>query len=241
MNKFSKISMDEYKIIPALSSHDLMTVIKHPNDWQKYLFEGYHDPVDEKLRARFDVGTLFHTMVLEPELLEKEYWFDRGQEWPLKDIHKQIVYADGSPVFIGADYTYNDLVMAKDQILASPDAAFLMFNLDKAEHSTDFKCPRTGLYFRGRPDAILKDGSVVDLKTASRNDEKSFMRSVDMFHYDMQAAFYCDVCETKDFYWIACSLKSHTVEVYKATDKQLGKGWEKNEYAKKRIMEYLNG
>ena len=69
------------------------------------------------------------------------------------------------------------------------------------------------------------DGAIVDLKTTQSIDAGDFARTVDNFHYDLQAAVYSELArqngvENPSFYWIAVeSEHPHDVAVYKASDK----------------------
>jgi hypothetical protein len=80
-----------------------------------------------------------------------------------------------------------------------------------------------GIKVKGMPDWAF-GGMIVDLKTTSGGvDATSFARTVDNFHYDMQAAMYVELVrqsgeENPQFYWVAVeSDNPYDVAVYAAT------------------------
>jgi hypothetical protein len=87
-----------------------------------------------------------------------------------------------------------------------------------------------GLDVKGLPDWWFGE-TVVDLKTTSGGvDAASFARTVDSFHYDMQAALYLELVKQQgeafpDFYWVAVESDSpFDVAVYRATPEILRVG-----------------
>jgi len=86
------LSSDEYHSFPnTFSSSQLKTILQDPE-----LFYGEYiaKTIPKKESNSFDVGTYFHTAVLEPELLEKECAvfmgsMKRGKDWDtFKEEHK---------------------------------------------------------------------------------------------------------------------------------------------------------
>lgn len=107
-----------------------------------------------------------------------------------------------------------------------------------------------GISLKGLPDWSF-GGTLVDLKTTSSLVSASdFAKTVDNFHYDLQAAVYCELAKqagdaNPTFFWIAVeSEHPHDVAVYKATERILEVGYAKLRHAlknvrKAQIGEYL--
>lgn len=90
-----------------------------------------------------------------------------------------------------------------------------------------------GIALKGLPDWGF-GGTLVDLKTTSSLVSASdFAKTVDNFHYDLQAAVYCELAKqagdvNPSFFWIAVeSEQPHDVAVYKATERILEIGYAK--------------
>jgi exodeoxyribonuclease VIII len=67
----------------------------------------------------------------------------------------------------------------------------LLDQIDQVEASTFWTDPATGVECRCRPDAILGNGMLIDLKTTD-DAGPGFQRSVAKYRYHVQAAFYGD-------------------------------------------------
>ena len=86
-----------------------------------------------------------------------------------------------------------------------------------------------GLPLKGLSDWYF-DGAIVDLKTTQSIDPGDFARTVDNFHYDLQAAVYCELArqngvENPSFYWITVESEyPHDVAVYKACERVIEVG-----------------
>jgi hypothetical protein len=121
-------------------------------------------------------------------------------------------------------------------------------------HMLESDKPLFGMYqgfqIKGLPDWSF-GGTVIDLKTTSGLvDSQNFARTVDNFHYDLQAAVYCELAKqagdcNPSFFWIVVeSDRPHDVAVYKATERILEVGYAKlnhalHNYRKAAIGEFL--
>lgn len=104
----------------------------------------------------------------------------------------------------------------------------------RAEMSAFWTDVETGIACKCRPDWLVRDGGaidgIVDLKTCADASAESFSRSIALFGYDVQAAFYQDGIRsvtgmTVPFYFIAVEKDSpHAAAVYRASDEMLEVG-----------------
>lgn len=98
-----------------------------------------------------------------------------------------------------------------------------------------------GMALKGLPDWSF-GGTLVDLKTTSGLVGASdFAKTVDNFHYDLQAAVYCELAKqagdtNPSFFWIVVeSDHPHDVAVYKATERIIEVGYAKLRHALKNV------
>tara|TARA_R110002020_G_scaffold57022_3_gene157204 strand:- start:250 stop:1017 length:768 start_codon:yes stop_codon:yes gene_type:complete len=76
-----------------------------------------------------------------------------------------------------------------------------------------------------RPDYYVEDKYVVDLKSCQDASPRAFKYDIFKYGWHIQAAFYMDVCEVNEFYFIA-SEKNHPYEcqAYKLSDDLINQG-----------------
>lgn len=98
-----------------------------------------------------------------------------------------------------------------------------------------------GIKVKGMPDWAF-GGMIVDLKTTSGGvDSEGFARTVANFHYDLQAAVYCELArqqgeESPQFYWVAVeSDVPYDVAVYRATERIIEVGEQKLDLALRNV------
>jgi len=179
----------------------------------------------------FDIGTYYHTAVLEPETLDAECAvflgkMRRGKEWDaFKEEH------EGKAIITKSDYA------KADRLIQSTLGNTILQNLmegGEAELSCFTKVQ--GLDTKVRSDFIDVDrGFIFDLKSTTGNakDYKSINKKIDDLDYDLSAALYIDAFNTvlgkdviKDFYWVVATKDEEfaNCQVYKATKKNLAVG-----------------
>jgi hypothetical protein len=139
------------------------------------------------------MGTLVHTAILEPHLLADLMVapkIDRRSaagkaEWEAFKIAsegKELVNADELELLerITAAVRENDA------------AAKSLDMLSEVETSIFWIDPETGIECRCRPDGILRNGVILDVKTTRGATPDSFAKSIAQYRYHVQAAFYGD-------------------------------------------------
>ena len=147
----------------------------------------------------FSFGTAVHELILEPETIDK---LPQGVD------------------------------IAKVQTLAKtfwnePYLKWLL-RFSKKEEVVLWTCPVTGLPLKSKLDIILRGRTVYDIKTTSASSIEQFTKSVLMYGYDRQAAFYMDSIGAKRFLFIALSkTKKNTVFIMEADSSLIESGRKK--------------
>ena len=159
----------------------------------------FNRPKCDKPLAAFSFGTAVHELILEPKTIEK---------------------------------LPQEVDIAKVQTLAktfwnTPKLKWLL-RFSRKEEVVLWTCPVTGLPLKSKLDIILKGRTVYDIKTTSASSIEQFTRSVLMYGYDRQAAFYLDSIGAKRFFFIALSkTKKDTVFVMEADSSFIESGRKK--------------
>lgn len=178
------LSNAEYHALDGISSSDVKIV--HAKSIAHWRHKNYKDsPV-------LDLGSAVHAMVLEPEksLIVRGPETRRGNEWKHA---KEEAESQGKLLLTEADF--DQAQRMAEAIMMTPRAA-RMFN-DKdclKEQSIITKCKHTGLTLKCRPDALLPEKAVIDIKTTQDASPRGFAKSVRGYGYDLQAWFYLYAC-----------------------------------------------
>jgi hypothetical protein len=199
----------------TFSSSQLKAILEDPEIfYKKYVIK---EIAKEELAA-FDIGTYFHTAVLEPELMEKECavfeGIRRGKAWDEfkeANAHKTIItkseYAQARTLI---DAVHASPVASNYLSRSKPEvSAFVTLTVYCGEvycqgkiltihgwKPTDFTPPpmATQITIKCRADA-LGDDFILDLKSTTGNvkNEHSMRSKVSSYSYDLSAAMYLDV------------------------------------------------
>jgi hypothetical protein len=199
----------------TFSSSQLKTILEDPElFYKKYISR----EIAREEMAAFDIGTYFHTAVLEPELMEKECavfeGIRRGKAWEsFKEDNK------GKTIITKSEYA-----QAKTIIDAVHSSEIAMGYLGQSESEvsayvtltvyagnvycegkvlgvdgwdeTEFTPPPTAtqITIKCRADALGED-FILDLKSTTGNakNEHSLRNKVSNYSYDLSAAMYLDV------------------------------------------------
>lgn len=177
----------EYHAQPGISKSGLDLINRSPAHY-KWAQDNPSDPT-----PAMRIGTLTHLAVLEPDRFDSECVvmpsMDRRTKAG-KELWEQFQ----------ADYPEHELLTSdehtrimgiRDAIRAHPMAKKLLDRITEVEVSTFWKDPVSGIECRCRPDAILDNGMLIDLKT-TRDAGQGFERSVKQYRYHVQASFYGD-------------------------------------------------
>lgn len=148
------------------------------------------------------LGTLVHTMILEPSLFKDKYFVLNRSELPFpestmaKKENKEFVESKKALGFEVLDYdVYEQVKSMAESVLSDP----LMRKYMAAgyiENSIYWSDPDTGLPMRTRPDLWVplanNKAAIVDIKTTDSAYATDFFSSVAKFYYPLQAAIQCD-------------------------------------------------
>ena len=237
-----KMSNAEYHALDYVSKSHLDEVSKSPfHYWDKYINP---DRVVIEPTKQMLLGSAMHTMVLEPDLFEKEYLIEpvnapkrpttvqRNAKKPSSQTLDAIAYweefdkkAVGKNLISIDDY--ERLTIMKQRIFDHPAASTILSLSGVAEQSYQWKDNQTGEICKSRPDFHTDDGTlIVDLKTTSDASELGFQKSVHNFRYHVQAGFYLrSIKEAEQFVFIAVESKPpYLVAVYNASPEMIAAG-----------------
>ena len=177
----------EYHAMPGISKSGLDLINRSPAHY-RWAQDNPSDPT-----PAMRIGTLTHLAVLEPERFDAEcvvmpQMDRRTKDGKLRWEEFQAQYPDHE--LLTSD-EHTRITAIRDAVRAHPMARKLMDRIEAVELSMFWKDPQTGVDCRCRPDAVLQNGTLIDLKT-TRDAGPGFERSVRQYRYHVQAAFYGD-------------------------------------------------
>ena len=237
-----RLTNAEYHALDYVSKSHLDEVNKSPyHYWDKYINPNRVIPEPTKQML---LGSAFHTLVLEPELFDKEYIVEsanapkrptetqRNAKKPSNQTLSAIAFWDSfddkakGKTFVSLD-DLERLTIMKQRVLEHPAASTILNMSGVTEQSYQWKDSQTGEICKSRPDFHTDDGTlIVDLKTTSDASELGFQKSVHNFRYHVQAAFYLrSIEEAQQFVFIAVESKPpYLVAVYNASTDMINAG-----------------
>ena len=237
-----RMSNTEYHSLDYVSKSHLDEVNKSPfHYWDRYINP---DRVVPEPTKQMLLGSAMHTMVLEPDLFEKEYLVESANapkrptaaqlnaKKPSTQTLDAIAYwkkfdekANGKNLISIDDY--ERLTIMRKRIFDHPAASTILNMSGVTEQSYQWKDSQTGEICKSRPDFHTDDGTlIVDLKTTSDASELGFQKSVHNFRYHVQAGFYLrSIEEAQQFVFIAVESKPpYLVAVYNASTDMINAG-----------------
>lgn len=213
-----------------LSSTVLKTLYKDPALYYDEYILGNKKPFANQ--AALTIGSLTHTMILEPHMRDKDYLFSPA--WRRNELKHKEFMASLSPDERRTVVTQPENENVKKLMEAYyrlPAAVELMKDTD-SEHTL---CTTIdGVRVKARFDAVnIEKGLLLDIKTTGRSsDTDSFKQTCADLSYDISAALYLAVAEEVyqrpfDFYFIVLSKADHTCDLYKTSYDTRIKGMKK--------------
>lgn len=200
-----------------------------------HLQAAWTDEDDDSKEA--DLGTVIHTLLLEPHRHDKALVVIDAEDWRKKaaqEARDEAREAGRIPILTK---TYRKAQAAVEAVHAHPIAAALLA-AGQAEQSWFAKDKPTGLYLKARPDFFTADRIIVDLKTVASAAPEFLQRRVYDGGWFQQAPWYCDVVErvdgrpAKGYAWVVVEQKPpHCVVVRRPTDTMLMHGHRLNQRA----------
>lgn len=178
------------------------------------------------------MGTLVHTAILEPHLLADLMVapkIDRRSAAGKAEWEAFKVVSEGKELV--TDDELSKLQAIRDAVHAHPAASRALGMIAEVETSIFWIDPATGIECRCRPDAILSNGLMIDVKTTRGASAESFAKSIAQYRYHVQAAFYSDGYEAaygqkpKGFMFIAVETESPFLTAcYVASEQMTSRG-----------------
>jgi exodeoxyribonuclease VIII len=178
------------------------------------------------------MGTLVHTAILEPDSMSdlivapkidrrtsagKAEW----EAFQIKSEGKELVTVD----------ELEQLESIRRAVWAHPAAGKALAMIREVETSIFWTDGGSGVDCRCRPDAVLSNGLIVDVKTTKDARPDEFAKAIANYRYHVQAAFYGDGYEAafgerpKGFAFIAVETEPpHLVALYVASEAMILRG-----------------
>ena len=193
------LTQQEYRAIEALGSTDIKTLLENP-----YLFKNgvKKEPTDNLI-----LGSVIHTLILEPQKLESEYII-------MPELNLRTNDGKAQKAEFEAEAKATNKTLVKSEIFNQAEAvskSFLNSSLSsflrgevKAEAS--FFGEIDGVKVKARPDLILPQQQIIiDFKTTSQvggGSADGFAKMAANFSYYIQASLYLEITKYKQFYFI---------------------------------------
>lgn len=206
-----------------LSSSNLKLLLDSPAEFYKQKILGQKS---NKSSAAMDLGSYVHSLILEPESVDKEYatytgWRRQGAEF---ETFKQ---QNSGKIILTTPQEHTGKRLAQST-KANPAALSLLTGgvpeLSLATEMMDVKVKMRADYINANK------GYIVDVKTTRYPSHiDTFRRVVRELGYELSAALYCDIAyriygKVFDFYWLVISKSDVETQVYRASTHTLSEG-----------------
>jgi hypothetical protein len=248
------ISNEEYHAQQSRSEHyysssQLKDILKDPElFYQKYIAQ----TLEREKKAVFDIGTYFHTAILEPHLLEEEckVWHGgrrSGKAW--KEFQEE---HEGKVII-----TSSEEEQAKTLIKGIEESPLCLEHINDPEAKAELSLFLTllGVRCKVRFDLIKltkEESWIGDLKstTGSVKGAWDLRQKVDGFSYDLSAAFYVDMvneyikrnnlpyASVENFYLYFSSKTYPVAKRWTMSKRSLAVGRKKYQTALREILKY---
>lgn len=206
----TELTNEQYHAKPGFSSSVLKTFISQSPKaaWERYIRPDR--PKEHPSRAML-LGTMVHTLVLEPENFERD--FPPDGELPMTNT--------GRMRKKNWDETLAKAKRVAEAVKSHPMARGVLYPSNAVYESSFFEnCPKTGLKLKCRPDALVPEQWAVDLKTTSTGLTTSFLYQARSLGYHLQESFYryvlecCGAHVARFFFVVVETVPPHDVVVY---------------------------
>lgn len=203
------ISSAEYhkKVLGVVSNGALKLFSRCPAKYRWWV-----DAPDEAPTPAMEFGSLFHCLVLEPQVFESLYVIEPNFGDCRKTINnetKKAWHALNESRRKMSQEDYDRARWMRDAVMLHTDARAIVEQSDH-EVSGFWTDPETGLRCKMRADCWISRSSIIgDIKTCVDATEAEFAKSIANFGYHRQAALYCMGAEvlnsatTHDFVFLA--------------------------------------
>ena len=220
---YADLANDDYHAAPGISKSHLDAIANQSpmHYWHRYLNPN-RNPEEDKTDAT-DIGSIIHTVILEPEALGERYSiepkFDRRTKAGKEAAALFELESKGRTPIRAEDWEM--VKQVRDAVHRHPVAAGLLTN-GRAEESFLAVDPETGAIIKCRTD-YRRDDMIIDVKSAVDASPFGFGKAAANYRYDLQPAWYFKVLalmnvQLKHFVWIAVEKEPpFAIGVYYAT------------------------
>jgi len=187
------ISNDEYHSSDGISRSQLILLDKSPYHFWYECLSGMAE-VKESTPA-MNIGSAFHTLLLEPEKFSKEFSIfprvDRRTKQG-KEEYDSFMQCNNGKILLTDDQFFKVEQMVA--LVSKHEIVTTLLGEAVFEQSIFWTDQETGLQFKTRPD-IWSNKMIVDLKTTSDASPHGFTRSALNYGYYLQAGMAYEACK----------------------------------------------
>lgn len=215
---YENLSNREYHASEGLSHSALVKFRKSPAHYKAYVSK--LDEVSPATQHTFDIGTLFHSMMLEPDKFNDMYHVVSGDRRK-KETRLEIASASLDKIII-TPKEYDMLRSMEHSMKRNSDVMYL---INHSKHEQSVYTEIDDVLCKCRPDGILWDeGVIFDLKSCEDASNTEFPKDIAKYSYHVEHAFYSMVASNaskkpiRDFIFIACEKKPpYNVALYEVS------------------------
>jgi hypothetical protein len=236
------LSSEAYHALDAVSPSRLKLLNRSPLHYFDRFLAPDREP--QESTPAMQVGTAFHTAVLEPDLwgstvaVQTEKWDRRTTAG--KAAAAQFEQEAAGKIVLTVDDAARVQAMAA-AVRAHPAARFILAMEGQREASYSWNDPMTWVNCKTRPDFHTADRRfVVDLKSTTDASRDAFTKSIANYDYHVQTAWNLDALEAETFLTIAVeSQRPYAVAVYPASAALIAAGQRRIQAAMEQLAECL--
>lgn len=246
------MSNAEYHAHKAFSSSQLKALLRSP---AHFYAETIAKEVKVEESTAMAMGTLVHTLLLEPELFDSEFVigqkFDRRTKQGKEDAETFEKLHQGKTVITQDDYDTAQAMV--NNLLKLSISQEMQKHHGKTENSFFFTDPAFALSLRVRPDwhiapcEAYPNGLIVDVKTTDDARPQAFSKNCAKYAYDLSCAMYREgfqlcygTAEKPDFIFLVAERNApFNVKQYKASEQFLSVGESRYHMVKSILAECL--
>lgn len=238
------ISNEQYHNSSAVSRSKLMLLDKSPYHFWYETLSGLAKK--QEATPAMNIGSAFHTMLLEPAKFQMEYAvapkIDRRTKQGKEDWEIFTKSSEGKIILSDDQFSKISKMV---ELVSKHEIVTTLLDEAVYEQSIFWTDKETGLQFKTRPD-IWSSKMVVDLKTTNNANLYSFSRSALEYGYYLQAGMAFEACKSIGkpfdmFVILACEKdEPHVPAVYIMKEEALNFGIEQFNTYKRRLKECLD-
>jgi len=219
------ITNEQYHASEGISRSKLMLLDKSPYHFWYETMSGL--AVKSDATPAMNIGSAFHTMLLEPAKFQQEFAvmpnLDRRTKGGKEMYEEFLTHAEGKIILTADQFSK---VSKMVDLISKHEIVTTLLDEAVYEQSIYWTDKETGLQFKTRPD-IWSSKMVVDLKTTNDASAYSFMRSALVYGYYLQAGMAHEACKAIGkpfdmFVILACEKEEpHVPAIYIMKDEAL--------------------